>query len=276
MDYESIFYHYEEQYKNLNNERLKDFITLFCSKTKIDRREIELIYLVKEGDYEDLFLSLKDYTFKFYPQFISLFYQLLEESQYHMVYDLLDSMFILGSTTNKKLNREKSKMLLQSPYIQNISYENCKIMLNSPLGNYAFYSLRDYFRGNYEVMSYLRKNIELGGHCHNVSWDLMSKLEKASLVTELLPFYYEGTFYHSIVKNNVDGMYIDLANEVVYDEEIRQNLYQGQIICEASKEELENHLYDAIVASNKPNIEDDFYKPLLLALHKQCKGIRKE
>lgn len=274
MDYESIFFEYEEQYKDLNNQKLKEFVELFLGQTKIDIEEVKLIYMVKENDYDDLSRSLKDYVFKFYPQYISLYYQLLEESHYKMFYDILDSMFILGVSTNKRLNREKSELLLNSPYIENISYNNGMVVLNSCFGKYSFCSLRDYFRGSYSKMAYVRNNNNMPGDCHNVSWDLLQILDNASLVTQLLPFYYRGTFYHSVVQDE-DGMFIDLANEAVYDEEVRKNLYQGQIICKTKKEDLESHLYDTITASNNPYIEEEFNKALLLALHKQSVDMKK-
>ncbi len=268
MDYESIYYENETQYKDLNNEKLKEFIKEFVNLSKVDIEDVKIIEKIKENDYEDLARSLRNYIFTFYPQYISLYYQLLQESHYRMVYDILDSMFILGVSSNKRLNREKCELLLQSPYISDISYDNGKIILSSKFGKFSFYSLKDYFRRNYNAMAFVRKHDNMPGECHDVSWDFISILNRASLVTELLPFYYEGTYYHSVIRNE-DGMFIDLANEVVYEEDVRKDLFQGQIVCETEKEDLENNLYNAIVASNDPYIEDNFNEALLLALHKQ-------
>ncbi len=55
----------------------------------------------------------------------------------------------------------------------------------------------------------------------------------------------------------------------------RRDLYQGQIICETKKEDLESHLYDVITASNNPYIEEEFNEALLLALHKQSVDMKK-
>ncbi len=269
MDYESIYYENETKYKEINNQKLKKFIDAFVESTKIDIESVKAIEMVKENDYEDLAHSLRNYIFTFYPQYISLYYHLLQESHYKMVYDILDGMFLLGCSTNKRLNREKCNLLLQSFYVNTISYVDGKIILNSHFGEYSFSSLRDYFRGNYDATTYIRNN-DMPGHCHNVSWDFISILNRASLVTELIPYYFEGTYYHSIIRNE-DGLFIDLANEIVYGEDVRKNLFQGQIVCETKKEDLEKDLYNAIVASNHPSIEEDFYESLILALHKQMK-----
>lgn len=112
-------------------------------------------------------------------------------------------------------------------------------------------------------------------NCHNASWKVIQYLKNASLITELLPYYFEGTFYHSVVRD-ANGMIIDLANSAVYNEEIRKKLYHGQIICETKKGYLEKKLDEAIRFSSKEDIEEDFSKPLLLALHKQLKNKQKE
>lgn len=281
MDYESIFYQNEEQYTKINNERMKNFVYLFLKVSRINVEEINSIYDIKENDYMDFYDSLKKVVFRFYPNLIPIFYELLKQNGYNMIYEIQEDMFYLGSTTNKGLNKEEKNILKLSPFIKDIDYQQSKITLYSEIfGNYSFYSIRDYFRDDYLVKKYIRKircssNDKKGGICHNSSWELMQLLNNASLVTELLPYCYESTYYHSVIRNE-DGMIIDVANEVVYDEKIRKDLYQGKIICETKKDDLESNLYDAIVASQNPYIEEEFNEPLLLALHRQCIDKRKK
>lgn len=276
MDYESIYYQYEEQFAIKNQMHFKLVIEKFVKKTGIDIEEVKVIYSVCENDYITLCSCLKDYLYYRYPEYLPCFYYFLKKSNFKMYYDYLDAILILGENVNGYLDENIKKFILHSPYIEDIHYNKELISLKINNGKeYSFYSAKDYFKNNSSIMHILKDKDFLIGNCHNASWRVIQYLENASLITELLPYYFEGTFYHSVVRD-ANGMIIDLANNAVYNEAIRKKLYHGQIICETKKEDLENSLYDAIVASNNPNIEDDFNEPLILALHKQLKDIRKE
>lgn len=276
MDYESIFYHYEEQFKNINNERMKNFVYLFLKASGISEKEVKTIYDVRENDYIDFYDALKKIVYRFYPNLIPFFEDLLRQSEFKTIYSIQEALFYLGSTTNKNLNREWENIVKLSPYIEEIGYSKGKITIyNENFGNFSFSSIQDYFRHNFYAKQFIRKmrcdaSDKDGGICHIASWEFIQLLDNASLITELLPFCYEGTYYHSVIRNEED-MFIDLANEVVYDENVRKNLYQGQIVCETKKEDLESHLNDAIRDSGNPDIEEEFGNALLLTLHKQSK-----
>ncbi len=276
MDYEKIFYQYEEQYIDRNNQRIKEFVYLFLKESGIREKEVKAIYDCRENDFMDFYDSLKKVVYRFYPKLIPFFEDLLKQSGFNTIYAIQEAMFYLGSTTNKNLNKEWKNLLMLSPSIKNIEYYHGKIIVSSEnFGKHSFYSIQDYFREDFLAKQFIRKmryedNCKDGGICHIASWDFMDLLDNASLVTELLPCCYDGTYYHSIIRNE-EGMFIDLANEVVYDEKTRKEFYQGQIVCETRKEDLVSHLDEAIVASMNPNIEEEFGNSLLLTLHKQAK-----
>lgn len=108
------------------------------------------------------------------------------------------------------------------------------------------------------------------GYCHHLSWELMTYLEKANLVTSLLPAYYEGNYYHSVIRNQ-DGFIIDVANEAVYDDDTRDLLFKGHIVVETEKENLDKRLQEAIMDEDEESKESNFAKAMLLTLHKEYK-----
>lgn len=273
MDYESIFFEYEEQFTIKNNLRLKMVIEKFIKKVDIDIEEIKTIYGVSENDFITLYSCLKDYLYYRYLDYLPCLYYFLKKSNFKIYYDYLDSILLLGENVNGSLEEDIKKFVLHSPYIDDIHYDNGLISLKINNGKkYSFYSAKDYFKNSPSIMHIVKDRDFLTGNCHNASWRIIKYLENASLITELVPYYFEGTFYHSVVRDE-NGMIIDLANNAVYSEEIRKKLYHGRIICETKKRYLESSLYDAIVASKYPNIEEEFNEPLLLALHKQSRNL---
>lgn len=270
MDYESIFFEYEEQYTIKNNIRLKKVIDNFVKKVDIDIEEVKTIYSVSENEILGLYCCLKDYLYYRYPSYLPCLYYFLKKSNFKIYYDYLDAILLLGENVNGYLEDDLKKFVLHSPFIDDIRYENGLIFLKINNGKeYSFYSTKDYFKNNSSVQYILKDKDFLVGNCHNASWKIIKHLGNVSLITELLPYYFEGTFYHSVVRDE-NGMIIDLANNAVYSEEIRKKLYHGRIICETKKGYLDEKLEKAIRNSFQEDITDSFNEPLLLALCKQA------
>ena len=82
----------------------------------------------------------------------------------------------------------------------------------------------------------------------------------------LCPYLFQGSYYHSIIRDECNH-YIDLANSIVYDDTIREEVLKGKIICETKKEDLDSAL--ELVLEQFPDSLNSFSKPLVLALHKE-------
>ena len=179
---------------------------------------------------------------------------------------------MLGKTTIGKLNRSVLEQLSNRPYIGKISYEDKKIHITLISGEeYSFFSIYDYFDKNSRISHYIMKyRNELFGQCHNDAWDATILLNDSTLLTELIPYCFVGTYYHSIVEDK-DGMYIDLANEIVYDENVRYNLYQAEIVSETKKEDLYQKLADA----NEYFGESPYASAIIIAAHQQALKLKK-
>ncbi len=263
MEFEEIFYQNEERYYDINNTKILAFINSFLAETNLYFPVCE-----EEDNYYSLLFSLKDYVYTCYPEYISLFNQQLFDQGFSILHSLFYDMVTLGEHTNKKLPQVEKNKILLSPYIQQIHYENQKIYLEAMEKTYSFYSIFDFFRTNFDAFSYIRKNRKnLDGNCHNQSWKFIKFCsEQASLVTMLCPYLFQGSYYHSIIRDECNH-YIDLANSIVYDDTIREEVLKGKIIRETKKEDLDSALELAL--EQFPDSLNSFSQPLVLALHKE-------
>lgn len=263
MELENIFYQNEEKYDSINDKKIINFIKSFLAETNLYFPMND-----EEDNYFSLLLSVKDYVYTCYPEFIALFNKRLLDSGFSVWHSIFNDMVTLGQCTNKSLPRNEKNKILLSPYVQQITYENSKIYLEALGKTYGFYSIYDFFRKEIDAFSYIRQNKRnLGGDCHNQSWKFIEYFsDQATLITMLCPYLFEGNYYHSIIRDEM-GNNIDLASFIVYDDTVREEVLKGQIICETKKEDLEYELDEAL--KDFPNSLEDFNEPLVLALHKE-------
>lgn len=181
-------------------------------------------------------------------------------------------MKLIGRNTTNILCEEIKQYVLLSPYINGITIHQGLISIYSEFGNFSFYSTRKYLQENQKALKMINDYITQG-YCHHLSWQLLNYLEKANLVTSLLPAYFEGNYYHSVVRNQ-DGFIIDVANEIVYEEEMRDFLFKGHIVVETEKENLDKRLQEAILDEDEESKKLNFTSAMLLTLHKEYKKLK--
>lgn len=267
--FDKLYYENEERFKEINNNYFRNFITYFVNKYDI-KNFIE----DDPSDYINIFTDLKKYIHMYLPELIGPFYEELKKTGFNMIYNLFDDMYELGVTTNKKLQSKTVYHAKLSPHISDISYDG-KINIESIYANVSFYSLKDYFNSYFNSCFNLKKLIrekDLSGDCHRVSLSILDLLEESNLVTMLIPYYFEGTIYHSLIKTE-DGLFIDAASYIVYDEKTL-NLLNGRIISDTPKSEIENTLEEAISYSQDPFIQEKYNNTLILALYNQSRSIK--
>lgn len=223
-------------------------------------------------DYCKQFFLLKYIVNLYYPQYICKFFQRLEKSGFDVSSEVIDAMKLIGRNTTNTLCEEVKQYVLLSPYINGITIHQGIISIYSEFGNFSFYSTRKYLQENQKALKMINDYITQG-HCHHLSWQLLNYLEKANLVTSLLPAYFEGNYYHSVVRNQ-DGFIIDVANEIVYEEEMRDFLFKGHIVVETEKENLDKRLQEAILDEDEESKKLNFTSAMLLTLHKEYKKLK--
>ena len=274
MKYKDIFYLKEEQYYAINQRHFKNFVESFKNEFRIDITELAKSEGIPNNDFVKQFYLLKYAINLYYPKYIPEFFARLEASGFDVSSEIVDAMKTLGVNTIDALDEDLKQYILLSPYIQGLSINQGKIMIYSDeFGDYSFYSTRKYLLSNKKALAFIRKYVTQN-YCHQASWSLIQYLDNANLLTSLLPAYFEGNYYHSVIRNQ-DGLIVDAANQVVYDEKTRDFLFKGNIVAETKKEHLNCQLQVAKEEEDHESKEIDFPKALLLALHRESKAMKK-
>ena len=264
MYFNNIFYLNEKQYRFINEICFKNFIKDFKKETGIDTYHDAIKKGISKNNYTEQFFYLRYRIFTNYKEYINEFFNLLENYGYNMINEIIRSMCLIGETTFIKLEDSIKNYVLLCPFINDIENNNGKITIHSNLfGDYSFITTLNYLSNNPDALSliiyYVTKQ-----YCHIMSWDLIKCLENASLITYNLPYYFFGYYYHTIIKQ--DESIIDVANSFVIDEETRDRLFKGRLVVETPKEDLNKKLAEA---KNYLHPEEDFNKPLIIALNKE-------
>lgn len=272
MGYNDIFYENEEKYMNLNQNQFKNFIELFRKETGIDASKLYEKEGIEKDDYISQFYYLKYIVYTYYPKFINVFFNLLDNCGYDLSSEIIEAMKLIGRNSTSILDEDIKQYILLSPYIDDITNNKGKFTIHSnDFGDYSFMSTKKYLENNKEAIK-LIKGYYTALFCHQMSWEMMKYLDDASIITSLLPSYFTGTYYHTTIRNE-DGIIIDIANESVFDDQTRDFLFKGKIICETKKEDLENCLNDALLNEDEEAKKVDYPNAMLLTLHEQWKRL---
>ncbi len=273
MEFNEIIYQNEEQFDEPNNNFIFDFVFSFLEEHHLGTKEKFLQeHPLEELNPYTLFDSLRYYLGDYHEELLHSFYDAFLKKNGNLNFLITCDLRMLGKSTFGKLNRSVVEQFSAHPYIVKVSYEEKKIHITLASGEeYSFYSIYDYFAKNSKMFEYIMKNRNhLFAQCHTDAWDTAHLLNDSTLLTELIPNCFVGTYYHSIVEDK-NGMYIDLANEIVYDEKIRYDLYQAEIVCETKEEDLLEKLEEA----NAYFGETSYAEALLIATHQQIMNSKK-
>lgn len=272
MGYSDIFYLKEERYYSINQRLIKRFLDIFKSETGLNWQSILEKTDIPTDDYRKIFFFLRYTIIMNCPKYIPIFFKILEDCGFDMSSEVIYAMKLIGKNTFNKLDCGLEHFILSSPVIDSVTNKDGNITIFSEeFGNYSFISTRKYLYNNKRALFLIQRYLT-EGYCHNISWELMKYLEDASLITSLLPSYFEGEYYHSVVRNS-DGLIIDSANNIVIDDETRDYLFKSNDVVETRKENLEERLKEAIKDEDEESIKIDFPQALLLALHKESKKL---
>lgn len=269
MNYDQIYDEYDFKYRSMNNAIFEQFIEEFRKRSGVDARKVLDFLQVWSDDPKEVFHLLLNFIMDYKPQYIELFYQLLAEFNYNMALDLADFMGVIGRHgISDILPFDMQSFLLKSPLIHGITNNQGIITFSTnQFGNISFCSTKKYFQDDSSVSQFLQMN-PVSRKCHFISWQLLSFLKNASLITALIPNYFVGTYYHTIIRNQ-DGMLIDSATSLVYDESTFANLFRGEIVSETNQDDVLESYHKAI----DDGVPTDFAPALVLALHKQKQNL---
>ncbi len=261
----------EEKYTNINNQKFKKIIELFGLKTGLIKLDVIKKYQ-DDYPYVELYYNLRDFVLTEHPEHIVLFYEILNQAGFSMEDDIFLAMRTIGSLSDSTIDKNIKDYFLLSPYIDDITVSNGKFnIFSNKFGEYSFYSTYHYLKNNTNAMDIL-KNYVVQSYCHHVSWELIKYLDDANLVTCLLPSYFEGNYYHTIICDK-NGFYIDAAYGCVYDKKTGEKIFANKIVSDVKKDDLDSLLEIAKQEESEESKKEEIPSALLLALHNQSKGI---
>ncbi len=270
MNYYKIYLENEGQYRDINRQKFREFITEFGNKTGLIN--LKVINSYENSEYEELYYRLREFVLTKHPEYRTLFYEILEQKGFQLKDEILLAMRIIGNEANTTLDSNIKDYLLLSPYINEIRTQEGKFYIQSNIfGDFSFDTTYHYLQNNPHLKD-LFDFFLVKQHCYQASWELIKYLKDASLVTFLLPSYFEGNYYHAVVKDDKD-LYIDLAYGCVYDEEVRKKLLAGEIVSEIKKEKIQESLEIAKAQESLESKKEDLPPTLVLALYDQSKNM---
>lgn len=276
MGYIDIYDKYQTQYEISNRIKFKEFLEAFTKDTGFSADNLMKAYKVNQDDLAQVFYFVKWVLFNYNRKYIPYFYELLDNFGYDMFSEVMDTMKLIGKDTHKDVDPDVISYALISPYVDKITVNKDKRGLvtihSDELGDYSFYPSRVYLNDNKEALKLINK-YETSTFCHQMSWELMNHHDKCTLVTSLLPSYFEGTHYHTVLRDN-EGLIVDAAMEAVYTEDTRDMLFKADDICLTKKEEMDEKLNLAIEAEDEKSKNIDFPNAMLLTLYEQSRGLR--
>lgn len=274
MGYSDIFYLKEEKFYLANQKLFKNFLDFFRRETGLDWQSLIAKTDIPVNDYRKLFYFLRQTIILNFPKYVPIFFKLLEDSGFDMSSEIIYAMKLIGKNTFDDLDEDLKQYILRSPIIDAVSSKKGKITIFSEeYGDYSFSSTKKYLYENKKAL-YLIQNYLTEGFCHQMSWEIMKYLNDASLITSLLPSYFEGEYYHTVIRDN-NGLIIDSANEAVFDDDTRDFLFKGHDVVETKKIDLEYNLRQAIKDEDDKSKEIDFPPAMLLTLHQEFKNMNK-
>lgn len=273
MGYNDIYENHQGQYEKSNRVIFAKFLDTFKKETGLNMEHLLCAYQVDTTDPACEFYFLKWVLFNYSQKYLPYFYELLDSLGYDMFSEVIDTMKLIGKDSVDGIDNHVTAYAMISPYINGITVHKetpgLVTIHSDDLGDYSFYPSRMFLKGNKDAL-YLINEYITAGCCHQISWHMMGHHEKCELITSLLPSYFEGTHYHTVVKL-ASGMIVDSANDAVYTDETRDYLFKGEDICKTDKEDLNLRLEEAMKAEDEASKIEDFPEAMLLTLHEQTK-----
>ncbi len=137
-----------------------------------------------------------------------------------MLNDIRCAVRRLGNLENPNVNKETVKILLNSPVIQDISFNelNQYTIVSDTCGKFSFDLAKEYFKNDESVLYYM-ENMSILRRCHDNTKHLTYLFPKFYAVTSLCKNYFDVDYYHSYTYDKESDKVIDLCSNSIMDKE---------------------------------------------------------
>lgn len=265
MSVNEIYYEKEEKFIPKEERATKDFLDSFYREIGINFDNVFPVYGINADDYLTQFNFIRYYLNNIQRKHLEVFYDMLKSTDYDMRTEIQFFCRLIGSSI-KESDRDNAIAYACSSPIIGACYDNYGVVhIESDYGTILFKSIFEYFDDDVDINRFLKK-YELSKNCHNVSWELMSYLDKVNLVTSLLKSGFKAQYYHTYLEQN--GIIIDPASGITTNYTNYNGIYLPENVSVVSKEDADSE-YEAAI--NTHRFDDSVIKPkaLIIALNKE-------
>lgn len=199
--------------------------------------------------------------------YVDLFFTLLMKYNYRMRHEIKDAMFSLGHLEDPNKNSELIRKLLNSPVIQDISFDgrSAFTISSEQYGDFVFELASYYFKKNKRMMEYMQNN-PLPNRCHNHALAISCIFEDLYAITSICENYFRGYYYHSYSCNQDNNSVIDLCYNAVINKTSYYELFKPQEISTILNRDVKGEIQ---LVNQKTDTLYNWASLLKIALYKQ-------
>ncbi len=257
---EQIYYQNEINYEDLENEIFERFL---------DEFEDAIKYKLKYSNCdtsEMKFLNLK-YQYIYSSNCCKLFFDILSKYDYNMRCELKDTIYGLSHLKYPLFNKKYIDKYLNSPVIQNISYNgrNKFTIYSDMFGKFSFKLASSYLKNNKEITNYIKTG-HIDNRCHHNTYFISKVMPDYYSITSLCFRYFRGYFHHSYTYNLDSNEIIDLCYNIIMDKDQYDRLFLPNEISIIQNRMIEEQLS---IVDDESNEYCDKCELLRIALYKE-------
>lgn len=222
--------------------------------------------------YTGKVISLKD-NYIYDSNYIKIFFEVLKKHGYFMRQEIKDAIHDIGLLKNPNNNSEIIRKHLNSPVIQDISFDGIsKFTIDSDrYGRFVFELASFLYRKNKQMKDYIETN-KLPNRCHIHAYFMSQIFPDFYAITSLCEYYFRGRYFHSYTFDKDSGLVIDLCSNAVLSKEDYYSLYKPKEVSVVLNEDVSDQHRVVLMKSHQPRERCELLK---IALYKEyLKNIR--
>jgi len=214
----------------------------------------------------DKVLTLKE-QYIYTSNYVKLFFEIIQKYNYNTKQEIKDAIFNLCHLKNPNKNKDIIKELLNSPIIDDISFngKNEFVISSEQYGKFVVELASYYFKNNKKMSKYMKNN-QLPNKCHNHAYFMSEVFNNFYAITSLCRYYFKGNYYHSYTYDKEKNSIIDLCYNSIIDKESYYKIFEPKDISVI----LNSNVSKELELTNKKTDQYPFRCPLMkIALYKQ-------
>jgi len=229
-------------------------------------KQIEKNIIFLEGDYYIQKLSKLKHRYIYSSEYLKDFFEILEKYNYNPKHEIIGAISKLGTLKDPKQNSELINNLINSPYIDDISFNGNGFEVFSPqYGKTEFTLATCRYKHNKDMINYIKNN-PLPARCHNHTLFVRAVFPSYYAVTALCKAPFKGKYYHSFSYDSKNDVIVDLCSNAVMDKDEYGAIFNPDIVSIILNSNISQELK---ITKRKTSQPQERQALLKIALYKQ-------